>query len=267
MCQRAGGVPSHDMACLVKWWGKTGNMGRLSSGRSVPRLVPQCQTIAPRYAPRLVQSSLVRLLHSLSIALKYTRRQTELPLEFLCLSPTTAMSTIGFIIDGVRHGSFIAPQWFPDAGMTVWMFLSEMKDGDAARLADNLRGVQWCVAAFIAISLKDGQPHVPGRLSAHLPHSAHLPLSLPSPPRCYPHLLTCRIPDDNTHFLRRPLDVLRDLRDGRCPIMPEHAWRLWSGTQRWAYFVVGHSVRRTLKLTGRTLTRWSTRSGGMDGSS
>jgi hypothetical protein len=29
------------------------------------------------------------------------------------------MSVIGFIINGVRHGSYIAPEWWPDAG-TCW---------------------------------------------------------------------------------------------------------------------------------------------------
>ncbi|BEJ17227.1 hypothetical protein CspHIS471_0606280 [Cutaneotrichosporon sp. HIS471] len=112
------------------------------------------------------------------------------------------MSTIGFIINGVRHGSMIGPHWFPDAGMTVWMFLSEMRDGDASRMADNLRNVQW-------------------------------------------------IPDDNTHFLRRPLDVLRDVRDGQCALLPEHAWRQWGGAQRWAYFVDFDSMEYEIWRYGR----------------
>lgn len=227
------------------------------------------------------------------------------------------MSTVGFIIDGVRHASFIAPQWFPDAGMTVWMFLSELNAGDVERMANNLRNVQWCVLCVLSSRLtswcrvaiaQQASVLLIARswastmtflaflgTSAQLPSSAQLPphsaephpgpstISKVAPSSLHRHFrplythafhtqpqpqaTDSRIPDNNTTFLRRPLDVLRDLRDGACTIMPEHAWRLWDGTQRWAYFVVRLPSHPLCRADGRTSIRWSTRSGDMGGSS
>ncbi|KAL1408222.1 hypothetical protein Q8F55_005028 [Vanrija albida] len=97
------------------------------------------------------------------------------------------MSTIGFIINGVRKGSFIAPEWWPDAGMTVWIFATGLNQADMRQMAWRLRQVEW-------------------------------------------------LPDQGSVFLRRPLDTLRQVMDGTCTVLPEHAWRAWAGEPRWAYF-------------------------------
>lgn len=53
------------------------------------------------------------------------------------------MSVIGFIINGVRYGSYIAPEWWPDAGLTMWMFVTGMTGDDLETMAKRLRSVHW----------------------------------------------------------------------------------------------------------------------------
>lgn len=62
------------------------------------------------------------------------------------IAHTSSMSTIGFIINGVRKGSFIAPEWWPDAGMTVWIFATSLNKADMQQMSWRLKQVQWCVA-------------------------------------------------------------------------------------------------------------------------
>lgn len=59
------------------------------------------------------------------------------------LQPPDHMSVIGFIINGVRYGSYIAPEWWPDAGLTMWMFVTGMTGDDLETMAKRLRSVHW----------------------------------------------------------------------------------------------------------------------------